>query len=70
MRGNNHGFSDYSSTGSDFSSIPDDGGLKGTRVYHQTFGYGRIVRAEENCMEVEFDKYGRKKIMGTYLEKI
>ena len=70
MRGNNHGFSDYSSTGSDFSSIPDDGGLKGTRVYHQTFGYGRIVRAEENCMEVEFDKYGRKKIMGTYLEKV
>lgn len=70
MRGNNHGFSDYSSTGSDYSSIPDDGGLKGTRVYHQTFGYGRIVRAEENCMEVEFDKYGRKKIMGTYLEKV
>ena len=42
----------------------------GARVYHQTFGYGKITAAEENCMEVNFDKYGRKKIMSSYLEKV
>ena len=69
-KGNDYGISDYSSTGSDFSYISDDRRLIGTRVYHQTFGYGKITAAEENCMEVNFDKYGRKKIMSSYLEKV
>lgn len=69
-KGTSHGISDYSSSGSDYSSVPDDGGLIGTRVYHQTFGYGKITTAEENCMEVNFDKYGLKKIMSSYLEKV
>lgn len=69
-KGNDNGFSDYSGTGSDCGDIPDDRRLIGTRVYHQTFGYGKITAAEENCMEVNFDKYGRKKIMSSYLEKV
>lgn len=70
MKGNDDGISSYSSSGSDSSSVYDDRGLIGTRVYHQTFGYGKITSAEDNYMEVYFDKYGRKKIMGTYLEKV
>ncbi len=69
-KGNDNGFFDYSSTGSDFDGIPDDRRLIGVRVYHQTFGYGKITAAEENCMEVNFDKFGRKKIMSSYLEKV
>ncbi len=69
-KGNDYGFSDYSSTGSDSYGIYDDRRLIGTKVYHQTFGYGKIIAAEENCMEVNFDKYGRKKIMSSYLEKV
>lgn len=69
-KGNRYGFSDYSSTRSNSNNIPYDRRLIGTRVYHQNFGYGKIIAAEENCMEVNFDKYGRKKIMSSYLEKV
>ena len=41
----------------------------GVRVYHETFGYGKIVAVAGNMCEVEFDNFGRKKIMGNYLSK-
>lgn len=43
--------------------------LVGVRVYHESFGYGKITAVEGQSCEVEFDKYGRKKIMGTYLRR-
>jgi DNA helicase-2/ATP-dependent DNA helicase PcrA len=42
----------------------------GVRVYHESFGYGKIVAVSGNMCEVEFDDYGRKKIMGNYLTKV
>ena len=42
----------------------------GTRVYHETFGYGKIVAMSGNKCEVDFDDCGRKKIMSEYLSKI
>ena len=41
----------------------------GIRVYHETFGYGKIVAVSGNMCEVEFENYGRKKVMGSYLTK-
>jgi len=43
--------------------------LVGLRVYHSTFGYGRIVDAEGDRCEVNFDKVGKKKILASFLEK-
>lgn len=43
--------------------------LIGLRVYHPSFGYGRIVDADGEKCEVNFDKAGKKKIMASYLEK-
>lgn len=42
----------------------------GVRVYHETFGYGKIVAVSGAMCEVEFDDFGRKKVMGSYLNKI
>jgi DNA helicase-2/ATP-dependent DNA helicase PcrA len=43
--------------------------LIGVRVYHESFGYGKIVAVYGQSCEVDFEKYGRKKIMGTYLRR-
>lgn len=43
---------------------------KGTRVYHETFGYGTIISIEGQKCDVSFDKSGRKKIMATFLKKV
>lgn len=44
--------------------------LRGQHVYHSSFGYGKILNVDGEKCEVYFDKYGRKKIMGTYLKKV
>ena len=43
--------------------------LVGVRVYHPSFGYGKIINVEGDKCEVFFDKFGKKKIMGSFLEK-
>ncbi len=43
--------------------------LVGIRVYHPSFGYGKIINVDGDKCEVFFDKVGKKKIMGSYLEK-
>lgn len=43
--------------------------LVGIRVYHSSFGYGRIVDVDGDRCEVNFDKVGKKKIMASFLEK-
>lgn len=42
----------------------------GVRVYHESFGYGKIVKMSGKMCEVEFDDCGRKKIMSEYLSKV
>ncbi|MDJ0387542.1 UvrD-helicase domain-containing protein [Roseomonas sp. E05] len=41
----------------------------GTRVFHSKFGYGRVVAADENKLDVEFEKAGRKRVLDTFVEK-
>lgn len=43
--------------------------LVGIRVYHPSFGYGKITNVEGDKCEVFFDKFGKKKILGSFLEK-
>ncbi len=42
----------------------------GARVFHSSFGYGKVIGAENNSVEVWFDKYGRKKILQDYIKKV
>ncbi len=39
----------------------------GARVFHQKFGYGRVVAVEGNKLEIEFDKAGAKKIIDSFV---
>lgn len=41
----------------------------GTRVFHQKFGYGRVLDAEDNKLDVDFEKAGRKRVLDSFVEK-
>jgi len=46
------------------------GGLApGMRVFHQKFGYGRVLAAEHGKLEVEFEHTGTKHVMESFVEK-
>lgn len=57
-------YADYSSQTSSATSS-----LVGLRVYHESFGYGKITAVSGQACEVDFENYGRKKVMGTYLRR-
>ncbi|MBM08468.1 MAG: DNA helicase II [Magnetovibrio sp.] len=40
----------------------------GDRVFHQKFGYGRIIEIDGDKFEIEFEKAGTKKVIGTFVE--
>ncbi|TXH32662.1 MAG: DNA helicase II [Rhodospirillaceae bacterium] len=39
----------------------------GDRVFHQKFGYGRVVSADGDKLEIAFDKAGLKKVMAGFV---
>ncbi len=41
----------------------------GARVFHQKFGYGRVVGVDGDKLDIEFDKAGRKKVMDSFVER-
>ena len=43
---------------------------KGDRVFHQKFGYGRIVSVDGGKLEIAFDKAGGKKVMASFVESV
>jgi len=43
---------------------------KKTRVHHVKFGFGYIIGKDDNIIEVQFDKFGIKKIMKEFLEEV
>jgi len=49
-------------------SSGETGIQKGDRVFHQKFGYGRVVVKDGTKLEVAFDKAGRKKVMENFVE--
>ncbi len=42
----------------------------GDRVFHQKFGYGRIVSVDGGKLEIAFDKAGGKKVMASFVEAV
>ena len=40
----------------------------GQRVFHQKFGYGRIVAMDGNKLDIEFEKAGAKKVLDSFVE--
>ena len=41
----------------------------GIKVYHDTFGYGKVISVSGQMCVVRFDDYGEKKVMGSYLRR-
>ena len=41
----------------------------GERVFHQKFGYGRVVAVEGNKLLVDFDKAGSKRVIDTFVAR-
>jgi DNA helicase-2/ATP-dependent DNA helicase PcrA len=39
----------------------------GARVFHQKFGYGKILIVEGNKLEIAFDKAGTKKVIDSFV---
>ncbi|MCW5731206.1 MAG: ATP-binding domain-containing protein, partial [Alphaproteobacteria bacterium] len=40
----------------------------GSRIFHQKFGYGRILHSDGGKLEIEFEKAGRKKVLASFVE--
>ncbi|MDX2223385.1 MAG: 3'-5' exonuclease, partial [Rhodospirillaceae bacterium] len=51
------------------SARPSKGGFAaGARVFHQKFGYGVITAVDDDKLEIDFEKAGRKKVLGSFVE--
>jgi DNA helicase-2/ATP-dependent DNA helicase PcrA len=42
----------------------------GKRVFHDSFGYGTVIREEGDRLEVHFDDVGPKKVLSRFLEAV
>jgi DNA helicase-2/ATP-dependent DNA helicase PcrA len=40
----------------------------GARVFHQKFGYGRVIAAEDDRLDIDFETSGEKRIMDRFVE--
>mgnify|MGYP001555577270 FL=1 len=40
----------------------------GSRIFHEKFGYGRVMAAEGDRLEIEFEKAGRKKVVDRFVK--
>ncbi|MCG8512299.1 MAG: UvrD-helicase domain-containing protein [Rhodospirillales bacterium] len=43
---------------------------KGERIFHQKFGYGRIVGIQGNKLEIDFEHTGIKKVIDSFVEAV
>ncbi len=41
----------------------------GARVFHQKFGYGRVIAAEDDRLDVDFETSGEKRILDRFVER-
>jgi len=42
----------------------------GSRVFHHKFGYGTVTSAEEDRLDIAFDKAGAKRVLDRFVEKV
>lgn len=41
----------------------------GMRVFHEKFGYGKVISADNDKLDIQFDKAGRKKVIDSFVRK-
>ena len=41
----------------------------GARVFHQRFGYGTVTAAEDDRLDIAFDKAGAKRVLDRFVER-
>jgi DNA helicase-2/ATP-dependent DNA helicase PcrA len=41
----------------------------GQRVFHEKFGYGEVLAADDDKLDIEFEKAGQKRVMDRFVEK-
>jgi DNA helicase-2/ATP-dependent DNA helicase PcrA len=41
----------------------------GTRVFHEKFGYGKVLAVDDDKLDVMFDKAGQKKLLDRFVER-
>ena len=41
----------------------------GARVFHQKFGYGRVMSVQDDRLEVDFEKAGQKRLLDSFVER-
>ena len=39
----------------------------GARIFHQKFGYGTVITADGDKLDIEFDKAGSKKVLASFV---
>ena len=39
----------------------------GARIFHQKFGYGTVLAADGDKLDIEFDKAGGKKVLASFV---
>ncbi len=49
------------------SQNKEQGGVIGKRIFHQKFGYGKIINADGNKLEIAFEKSGTKTVMKDFV---
>jgi DNA helicase-2/ATP-dependent DNA helicase PcrA len=42
----------------------------GARVFHQKFGYGTVTAADDDRLDIAFDKAGDKRVLDRFVEKV
>ena len=42
----------------------------GSRVFHQKFGYGKVLTVEDDRLDVLFEKAGQKRLLDRFVEKV
>ncbi len=52
------------------STGSDSGFSLGDRVFHQKFGYGKVVRIDGNKLTITFEKAGEKKVVDSFVERV
>ncbi len=53
------------------SSMQSESGFSvGKRVFHQKFGYGKIVAVDHDKLEIDFEKAGRKKVVESFVTAV
>ena len=41
----------------------------GARVFHQKFGYGTVTAADDDRLDIAFDKAGSKRVLDRFVER-